>query len=365
MSDNIDEPQTQPDEKTTDTNDVEARTDATIADEKPKSMSEAFQKAREKLQKADIPAARQNVEEPENETKDSKPEKEATNNKPEPQKEQPKDDIKPPGSWSKEQLQHWDKLPFEAKQAVKQRETELRKALTKANTDLNKLADAAKPFHDFEQEIVDLVRTAGGGKKVQTLDYLKALVSADKAARTDPVQYAKTFIERMGIDLKALADGEVDHAFDHRGYQAQKSALEAEAKAKYFEEQLQAIQTQLQAQQEQVRAKESIAPIANDVSRFEQEVLTSYSAEQYQAAQPYLVQVVQQLKAQSPQASNLELLEAGWKMTVQALKLPKIGSGNGLPTEQIQPRGSLKSKPAKPQINKVQSLADIVNRMRA
>jgi len=224
------------------------------------------------------------------------PEKQAPKPEEKEVKEAPKDEkpepIKPPRSWTKQEKAEFEKLPDAAKKAILRSEGEKDSQIGKWTTEYDKITKATKEAVDNDTYLKEVAKKVGAPN---VRHFLERMVEAQEQSVKDPVSfisritdhnpvgYVKALMERYNIDVRALASGRDDLAFDDYTHKQQTELQRIQAEnaemRRYFQDQQQ-YQQQSQAQQHEAQTLGAINDALNqfyaDKSEVEQDAAIPY-----------------------------------------------------------------------------------------
>lgn len=217
--------------------------------------------------------------------------------------------VKAPVSWSRKDRAVFEKLDPEAQEIVSRRELERDKALQRATTDRANLEKAVKPLIELSEKVKDISRVA----KVKPHEFIDTLVQADQEARKDPVGFIERFAEANGVDLKILAEGDKDSAWDSEMHQAAQTIRQLQAQVEALSQQQQSITQQATQAQQQAQFAPGQAAV---LQFFQGEKLQDLEAD------PHLLDRViveaEIIRRNDPGASPHEVLEEAYENAVYA-----------------------------------------------
>ncbi len=211
--------------------------------------------------------------------------------------------VLPPSSWAADKRESFNRMPRDLQEEVVRRDTDLRRYLT---AESEKLAHAQRTYADIDEAVApyrDQFARAG----VSHGAVFKQMMSWQQYLDSNPEQALNDLAQSYGLDLRQLAQNVEGQAQPVPSYVSE------------MRQQLQQMQGYFGQQQQMQRAWQQ--------QQIEAEV-QSFAGERDQSGQPlrpYLENVLDDmmsalpmLKAQSPQASNREILQHAYDRAVWA-----------------------------------------------
>lgn len=245
--------------------------------------------------KADAPKEVREAEKPE---KVAKPDKE--------EKPQP---IKAPHGWTKEEKAEFEKLSETAKKAILRADSEKESLLGRKSREFDNFTKQTKEAvetHDYVKQVAQKVGAPNARH------FIERMVEAQEQSVKDPVGflaritdhnpigYVKALMQRYNIDVRALAQGRDDLAFDDYTHQQQtemqRIKAENEEMKRYFQS-LQQQQVQYQEQSARAQEQQTLGAIETALETF----YADRPAEERAAAEPYLEHAVRVVIAEAAQ----------------------------------------------------------------
>ncbi len=258
------------------------------------------------------PVVSETITKPESEKTEKAEPKEVKEAKPVTKKDDKPEVVKAPASWTKEEKAAFEKLPPDLKSVVHKRELERDGYLTTQGREVAKLTKAiesskeAIEAHEYVKQVADKVGAPN------TRHFIERMVEAQEQSVKDPVGFVaritdqnpmgfvKALMQRYNIDIRQLAAGREDLAFDDYTHQQQTEMQRiqrenAEMRA-YFESQQRQQQEQVQVSQQQ-QYEQEVGSIAQAMEQF----YSDKSAGEQEAATPYLEHAVRVVMAEASQ----------------------------------------------------------------
>jgi hypothetical protein len=247
---------------------------------------------------------------------DVKPEKatqkEVKDAKPVTAKDEKPEVVKAPNGWTKEEKAEFEKLSEPAKKAILRSEGEKESAFTQKSMELAKVSRTLEKNKEAIEahEYVKQVAEKSGAPTPR--HFIERMVEAQEQSVRDPVGFVaritdqnpigfvKALMQRYDIDVRQLAAGRDDLAFDTQTHQQQTEMQRIQREnaemRQYFENQRQQ-QEQAQVSQQQQQYDQAVGSIADAMEQF----YADKSEGEREAATPYLEHAVRVVMAEAGQ----------------------------------------------------------------
>jgi hypothetical protein len=191
--------------------------------------------------------------------------------------------VKAPASWTKEEKAAFEKLPSDLKSVVHKRELERDGYLTTQGREvakLTKVVESSKEAIEAHEYVKQVAEKSGAPTPRHFID---RMVEAQEQSVKDPVGFVaritdqnpigfvKALMQRYDIDVRQLAAGRDDLAFDTQTHQQQTEMQRIQREnaemRQYFENQRQQ-QEQAQVSQQQQQYDQAVGSIADAMEQF-------------------------------------------------------------------------------------------------
>lgn len=228
------------------------------------------------------PVVSETITKPEPEKAEKVTQKEVKDAKPVAKDEKP-EVVKAPNGWTKEEKAEFEKLSEPAKKAILRSEGEKESAFTQKSMELAKVSRALENNKEAIEahEYVKQVAEKSGAPTPR--HFIERMVEAQEQSVKDPVGFVaritdqnpigfvKALMQRYDIDVRQLAAGRDDLAFDTQTHQQQTEMQRIQREnaemRQYFENQ-QRQQEQAQVSQQQQQYDQAVGSIANAMEQF-------------------------------------------------------------------------------------------------
>ena len=191
--------------------------------------------------------------------------------------------VAAPASWTKEEKAAFEKLPPELKSVVHKREMERDGHITAQGREVSKLTKAIESSKEAVEahEYVKQVAEQSGAPTPR--HFIERMVEAQEQSVRDPVGFVaritdqnpigfvKALMQRYDIDVRQLAAGRDDLAFDTQTHQQQTEMQRIQrenAEMKQYFQSLQQQQEQAQVSQQQQQYDQAVGSIADAMEQF-------------------------------------------------------------------------------------------------
>jgi hypothetical protein len=258
------------------------------------------------------PVVSENITKPEAEKTEKVAPKEVKKAEPIVAKDEKPEVVKAPASWTKEEKAAFEKLPPDLKSVVHKRELERDGYLTTQGREvakLTKVVESSKEAIEAHEYVKQVAEKSGAPTPRH---FIERMVEAQEQSVKDPVGFVaritdqnpigfvKALMQRYDIDVRQLAAGRDDLAFDTQSHQQQTEMQRIQREnaemRQYFENQrLQ--QEQAQVSQQQQQYDQAVGSIADAMEQFYGEK----SEGEREAATPYLEHAVRVVVAEAGQ----------------------------------------------------------------
>lgn len=223
--------------------------------------------------------------------------------------------IKAPVSWSKEEKANFEKLPPELKTAIYKRETERDVYLQNTGREVSRLKkelEEVKPAQETISYIEENAKKIGAPNAKALIERVLEISELSKnnpveflARVTDqnPLGYIKALMSRYDIDVRQLASGRDDLAFDNYTHS---QVLQN----KQMQDQIDALNRQIEEEkQEKIRIQQEIQQQQqeSEITQVEKEMQRFYSKKdeyETESAIPYLSHAIKVVVAEAQNAGE-------------------------------------------------------------
>ena len=257
------------------------------------------------------PIVSETITKPEAEKAEKATPKEVKEAKPVAKDEKP-EVVKAPNGWTKEEKAEFEKLSEPAKRAILRSEGEKESAFTQKSMELAKVSRALEKNKEAIEahEYVKQVAEKSGAPTPR--HFIERMVEAQEQSVRDPVGFVaritdqnpigfvKALMQRYDIDIRQLAAGRDDLAFDTQTHQQQTEMQRIQrenAEMRQYFQSLQQQQEQAQVSQQQQQYDQAVGSIADAMEQFYSEK----SEGEREAATPYLEHAVRVVMAEAGQ----------------------------------------------------------------
>jgi hypothetical protein len=225
-------------------------------------------------------------------------------------KDEKPEPVKAPASWTKEEKAAFEKLPPDLKSVVHKRELERDGYLTTQGREvakLTKVVESSKEAIEAHEYVKQVAEKSGAPTPRH---FIERMVEAQEQSVKDPVGFVaritdqnpigfvKALMQRYDIDVRQLAAGRDDLAFDTQTHQQQTEMQRIQrenAEMKQYFQNLQQQQEQSQQQQQQQQYDQAVGSIADAMEQF----YSDKSEGEREAATPYLEHAVRVVMAEA------------------------------------------------------------------
>jgi hypothetical protein len=234
---------------------------------------------------------------------------------PEPKEKEPvkkpevekKEVIKAPNGWSKEEKLEFEKLSESAKRAVLRTEGEKESLIGHKSREIEKLSKTLEKSKEAIEAHDYIAKTAKAAGAPSVQDFVQRIVEMQELSVKDPVGFLSKFTDQnpMGfikalmskydIDVRQLAAGREDLAFDNENHKSSVRMRELERENQEYKEFVR--QQQLQQQQQQAQQQEQ--GVLNEISSAMESFYSKKDEQERDAATPYIQHAVRVVIAEA------------------------------------------------------------------
>lgn len=240
------------------------------------------------------------------------------------EKEESKEDeqelkYKPPVSWKKETHKVFKELPIEAQKVISEREKERESFLTRKSQEIQsafkEVTEKVKPWQEIESKYVADAKMA----KLSVPEIVEDMFSGLRAYRENPVAYIKSLAERRGIDLRALAQGDDEAAFDAEFNKAGYQNLQQATQIEELQNRINQLQSTLQQKDNEIKSESYYSYVDNWLTTKDTSVINELSDEDKSSFIGTFQALHSSLLQRHPNAQLDEILDSAWDQSVHAI----------------------------------------------